>query len=195
LKTVAVAMLNYHNRNGTLPPAAIYSKEGQPLLSWRVLVLPDFGKADLYQQFHLGEPWDSPHNKKLLATMPNQYAPFDGNAPPQPYTTFYQVFVGRETAFTGLQGLRLPADFPDAISTTFLVVEAGEAVPWTKPADLTYASDQPLPRLGGISKDRFRVALADCSLRTLPQETPEETIRAAITRNGGEKVELGPWSD
>ncbi len=188
-------MLNYQHRHGTLPPAAIYSKDGQPVISWRVLLLPELGKAELYQQFHLDEAWDSPHNKKLLAAMPKQYAPFDGSAPFPRYTTHYQVFVGAETAFAGRQGLRLPADFPDGVGNTFLVVEAGEAIPWTKPADLIFASDRPLPRLGGISKDRFRVALADSTLRTLPQETREETIRAAITRNGGEKVELGPQSD
>ena len=49
------------------PPAAIYSKDGKPLLSWRVAILPYLGLDNLYKQFHLDEPWDSPHNIKLSA--------------------------------------------------------------------------------------------------------------------------------
>ena len=36
-----------------------------------------------------------------------------------------------------------------------MVVEAESPVPWTKPADLTYAPGQPLPKLGGQFKDGF----------------------------------------
>ena len=32
--------------------------------------------------------------------------------------------------------MKIPGDFPDGTSNTFLVVEAGEPVPWTKPEDL-----------------------------------------------------------
>lgn len=59
----------YHDVNKTLPPA-VHSKDGKPLLSWRVLVLPYIEEDKLYREFHLDEPWDSPHNKKLLSRMP-----------------------------------------------------------------------------------------------------------------------------
>src|SRR5262249_48970443 len=38
LKQIALAMHNYHDVNGAFPPAAIYDKNGKPLLSWRVLI-------------------------------------------------------------------------------------------------------------------------------------------------------------
>ena len=41
----------------------------------------------------------------------------------------------------------------------------------------------------GLERE-FNVALADGSVRWLPQNTPEETVKAMITRNGGEVV---PW--
>jgi hypothetical protein len=41
-----------------------------------------------------------------------------------------------------------------------MVVEAAEAVPWTKPADLPYDPKQPLPKLGGMFKDVFNAAFA-----------------------------------
>src|SRR2546421_2830108 len=65
LKQIAIAMHNFHNQRSHFPAAAITDKQGQPLLSWRVAILPYLGdeEAALYQKFHLHEPWDSPHNK------------------------------------------------------------------------------------------------------------------------------------
>jgi hypothetical protein len=189
---INVALHDYEKVHGTLPPAAVYDKQGKPLLSWRVLVLPYLereGEAErgLFQQFKLDEPWDSPHNHRLLERIPKVYAPPEGIVTPEPYTTYYQVFVGKGTAFEGTKGISL-ADFPDGTETTFLVVEAGAAVPWTKPEDLAYAPDQPLPELGGMSPHRFLVAMADGHVTQVRKEKPEETLRALITRNGGEPV-------
>src|SRR5262249_51180323 len=89
LKAIAVAMHAYHDEHGYFPPAASYGKDGKPLLSWRVSLLPDLNEGDLYKQFHLAEPWDSPHNKTLLAKMPKVYRiPGIGDET----STFYQVF-------------------------------------------------------------------------------------------------------
>src|SRR5205823_2150780 len=56
-----------------LPPAAVRDPEGRPLLSWRVLLLSYLGDEDLFLQFRLDEPWDSPHNRTLLPRMPDVY--------------------------------------------------------------------------------------------------------------------------
>jgi hypothetical protein len=56
LRQIAVALLNYEDRDGCFPPLAI------PLLSWRVAILWVDHNA-LFKQFHLDEPWDSEHNK------------------------------------------------------------------------------------------------------------------------------------
>jgi hypothetical protein len=184
-----MALHSYHERHGRLPPAVVYGEDGAPLLSWRVLILPFLEQGELYKEFRLDEPWDGPHNKKLLARMPSVFTPFDGSSPPRPGTTFYQVFVGQGAAFEGRQGLRFREDFPDGISNTVLIVEAGSAVPWTKPQDLPYGPDLPLPRLGGLFPGTFRAAFADGSVHTLPQDTKEVTLRAAVTRNGGDQFE------
>src|ERR1700681_2736714 len=102
---MAVAMHIYQEVHGTLPPAAVCDKDGKPLLSWRVLLLPYMEQQALYDQFHLDETWDSPHNLPLLARMPKFYAPFNGKPTPRPYTTFYRVFVGKGAAFEGRKGM------------------------------------------------------------------------------------------
>lgn len=37
--------------------------------------MPYISEEGLYEQFHLDEPWDSPHNIELLAKMPRTYEP------------------------------------------------------------------------------------------------------------------------
>jgi hypothetical protein len=211
LKQLALAMHEYQGTFGQLPPAVVYSKEGKPLYSWRVLLLPFLEQQNLYKQFKLDEPWDSENNKKLLAQMPMLFGPVR-NARKGGQSTYYQVFDGPDAPFDSDQrnGLvpfqpgwhpgkpvfqsrkitRIPATFKDGTTNTLLIVEAGEAVPWTKPVDLPYRAKGPLPKLGGQFKDGFNAALADGSVRFLYRSLSEQTLRAAITPAGGEI--LGP---
>jgi hypothetical protein len=183
VKMLANAMLDYQKAHGTLPPAAVNSPDGKGLLSWRVLVLPQLGYDSLYRQFKLDQPWDSPHNLALLENMPTCYT--KPGAPPS-HLTHYQVFVGPGAAFEGQVGLKL-ADFTDGTDQTLLVVEATQAVPWTKPQDLSYFPNQPLPKVGGLFGSGWNVAFADGRERVIPENVGEATLRALITRKGGDK--------
>jgi hypothetical protein len=208
LKQIGIAMHNYNDTYGRLPPAVVYDRNGKPLYSWRVLLLPYVEEDALYRQFHLDEPWDSPHNKPLLARMPKIYAP-PGSPPKEPYATYYQVFDGPGAAFDSGKGKglrpfaiggpetmeggvpsRIPASFPDGTSNTFLVVEAGDPVPWSQPADLPWDPNAPLPKLGGLFNGDFNVVLGDASTRLVPKKADEKIIRAYITANGAEPLFL-----
>jgi uncharacterized protein (TIGR03067 family) len=182
---LVLALHQYHDDHGDMPPATLCGKDGRVLLSWRVLILPYLEEQKLYEEFHLGEPWDSPHNKKLLGRMPEVFAPLDGEARKE-HRTFYQVFVGPDTPFKEKnRGPRVPASFPDGTSKTFLLVEAGEAVPWTAPRDLKYDAKKPIPKLGGLLPDGFHAAMADGSIRFFKKgKLSEKTLRAAITPAG-----------
>src|SRR5262249_862557 len=94
-------------------------------------------------------------------------------------------------------------DFTDGRSQTILVAEAGEPVPWSKPADLVYDPGGPLPPLGGVfgkpvhfvcyeiwRKPGFVACFADGTTRFVPSKTNEQTVRALITRNGEEAVDV-----
>src|SRR5262245_28247263 len=155
---MGLALLEYADAHGRLPAAAVRSKDGKPLLSWRVLILPYLEQKPLFDKFKQDEPWDSPHNVRLLGEMPRTYAHFYGAQAPEPYMTFYRVFVGKGTAFEGREGLSLKDDFPDGLSNTLLIVEAAEAVPWTKPDELPYEPAKPLPRVGGLVPGGFNAA-------------------------------------
>jgi hypothetical protein len=219
MKKLVSAFHKYSFANqGRLPPPAILGKDGKPLLSWRVLLLPYLGERELYEKFKLSEPWDSPNNKKLLPRMPEVYAA-PGVKLRQPFYTFYQVFVspkptggagagagaaggagaeaGAPEADAGIQAafvegwqMRFPASFTDGTANTILIVEAGEAVPWTKPVDLPFsnAPGQPLPKLGGVFADVIQAAAASGDIFIISKKYDEWNLRAAITSNGGEVI-------
>ena len=67
-------MHNYNDVYKVLPTAASYDKTGKPLPGTAcVHILPYIEADKLYKEFHLDEPWDSEHNKKLIARMPPFY--------------------------------------------------------------------------------------------------------------------------
>jgi hypothetical protein len=186
LRTMVVGLQNYADQfKGRMPPPALIDKNGQRLLSWRVLILPYVGHKALYEQFHLDEPWDSEYNKKLLPKMP---AVFSSNLPGDKKTheTYYQAIVGPGAAFEEGKQLRFPADFSDGVSNTIGVVEAAKAVPWTKPEDLLYDPNKPLPQFGAVFNGDFHAAFLDGSVILISKKGDEKELRIIITRAGGE---------
>ena len=69
MQGIAMAMRAYAEDHGTWP-TDICDPQGKPLLSWRVRILPYLEGRYLFEQFKLDEPWDSPHNMKLLKGIP-----------------------------------------------------------------------------------------------------------------------------
>jgi hypothetical protein len=185
LKQIGIALHEHHFVRTSLPPRAIYSKDGKALLSWRVAILPYLGEKEkaLYQEFRLDEPWDSEHNKELLDRMPAVFQ--SPAAQGKQTTTPYQVLVGVGAPFYDKEGLRL-TQFLDGTTNTILVVETSRAVPWTKPADLPFDMNGDLPKLGGLIKDGFQALMADGAVRYFANNTELPVLRAAITHAGGE---------
>jgi RNA polymerase sigma factor (sigma-70 family) len=185
-KLMGLAMNNFAIQNNNRFPAAAIRKDGKPLLSWRVALLPFLDQKALYDKFHLDEPWDSPHNKELLKEMPAVYAPITHKDRSQD-STYYQAFVGPGALFEGGEGTTAAA-IRDGAAFTIMVVEGAEPVPWTKPEDLPYDPEKPLPKLGGQYDDGFHVVFADGSALFLSKKLDDKTLRALITRNGGEPL-------
>ncbi len=190
LRQFALALHNYHDTWGQLPAPASRDKNGKPLLSWRVHILPYLEQDSLYKEFHLDEPWDSEHNKKLIARMPKIYhAP--GSKAAEGKTT-YLAPVGEATVFPPREkGVRI-ADIADGTSNTIMLVDADDdhAVIWTKPDDLAYDPKDPKKGLGGRWDEGFVVAFVDGSVQLISKMIAKEKLHAAFTRAGGEVVDL-----
>jgi RNA polymerase sigma factor (sigma-70 family) len=190
LKMIGLAMHNYASINGHFPAAATTSADGKPLLSWRVAILPFLEENPLYNQFHLNEPWDSAHNKALLSRMPATYAPRVG-ADLRKGLTAFQAFVGPGALFEEGKGSGF-AEILDGTSNTMAVAETAKPVPWTKPDDLPFDRNAPLPKLGGeLPAEGLLVLFADGSVRYFAGKALDDDIfRAAITRAGSEVVDI-----
>jgi hypothetical protein len=186
LKQIGLAVHNYHDANAALPNN-VTSKDGKPLLSWRVLLLPYLEQDALYKEFKLDEAWDSSANKKLVEKMPKVYAPVRVKA--EAGHTFYRGFAGPGTAFEPGKKLRF-ANFTDGLSNTALVVEAGEPVVWTRPDDLPYDPKKPLPKLGGLFDGRFHMLMGDGAVYPVRPDFDKDEFRKVVTRADGEVINL-----
>jgi hypothetical protein len=191
LKQIGLAMHNYHCAQSSFPPAATRDKQGRPLLSWRVLILPYLEQQALYEQFHLDEPWDSPHNKPLAAMMPRVYAcPSSSAKLAAEGKTTYLVPLGESTVFTGGEGVKL-AEITDGTSNTVLAVDADDdrAVVWTKPDDWEVGPATDKAGLFGKHPGITIVLNGDGSVRAIKATTTPEMLRALVTRSGGEVID------
>jgi hypothetical protein len=187
LKQIGLAYHNYHDTYGSGPPAAVCDKTGKPLLSWRVLILPYIEQNELFKQFKLDEPWDSEHNKKLLAKMPPVYA-IPGVTKPGDTDTYYRVFVGNGAGWDWLMGTRLQ-QIADGTSNTIMCVTAAEAVPWTKPDELEFDPKKDMTKLLGFHvNNTAQAAYFDGSVRVIRKAPKKETLNALITKSGGEVI-------
>lgn len=188
LKQIALAMHNYHDTYGAFPPAAVCDKTGKPLLSWRVLILPYIEQQNLFKEFKLDEPWDSEHNKKLLAKMPKTYA-LPGITKDGGTETYYRAWVGNGAGLDWLTGTRITS-ITDGTSNTIMCMTAAKPAPWTKPDELEFDPDKDMTKLVGFLIDgKAQAAFYDGSVRTMtPKELSKDRLHPYITRSGGEVI-------
>ncbi len=188
LKQIALAYHNVHAATNAFPAPAIADKDGKPLLSWRVAILPYVEQQELYNKFHMDEPWDSPHNKALIKEMPAVYL-CPSRKKPEAGTTTYRVFVGDGAMFQAGEGTPITS-ITDGTSNTIMVVESTDAVPWTKPDDLKFDPNAK-PSLYGAGSPHpggFNAAFGDGSVRFIKNSINLIVWKALITRASGEVI-------
>ena len=191
-KQIALALHNYHDRHNSFPPAYSIDKNGKPLLSWRVLILPFLDQNDLFREFHLDEAWDGPHNRELIAKMPVTYrCPIERDDLAREGKTRYLAPRGAGTIFRGAEPVRI-REITDGTSNTIIMIDVDDdrAAVWTKPEDWEV---DPEPKTDGIFKShedrRTNAAFADGSVRFIQETIAAATLRALLSRAGGEVID------
>lgn len=187
MRRLGLAMHNHHSAYGRLPPAAVKDADGRPLLSWRVKLLPFLGhdELELYRQFHLDEPWDSPHNRPLAAQMPDVFR-LD---PTSPHTERSTVVAPVGEAMMFHSDEPKFKDVIDGLSNTIMLVEVPEAEAeiWTKPGGKTIDPDKPAEGLGGhFGDNNVLVLFGDGSVKLLDLTKHRDQLHGMFTRNAGE---------
>jgi Protein of unknown function (DUF1559) len=175
-----------------VPIDDIRDKNGKPLLSWRVAVLPHIEQDNIYKQFHLDEAWDSPHNRTLVAKMPKTFRhPKEQDVGTT--TTHFQLMRGPGTALDGSNLAGLSKDSP-VLASVGLMFETEESVVWTKPGDIEYEPNAELPGLDRSHRRGYLVTFADGAVRMIPHNTEERLLRAVIAPWSGQMIDSTIWA-
>ena len=189
LKQIGLAFHNYHDVYGTFPRASGpggRNQEPKPGLSWRVHLLPFLDQLDLYEQFKLDEPWDSDHNKTLIAGMPDVFK-FEGVD--EAGMTSVHVFTGAGTPFG--DGTVAPSfrNIKDGSSNTFLAVVVGpeSADVWTKPGGVEFDPSSP-ETVHALLAEQFLALMADGAVRLISRDIDTETLGRLIQHADGHNV-------
>ena len=162
------------------------TKKTKTPYSWRVAVLPYLDQQSLYGLYHFDEPWDSEHNLQIANTVvPTFCSPTD----PGSTDAAYFALVGPATVFAGKNGVKRQ-QITDGTKDTLLLVEAKRGIPWTKPEDIPYSPDKPLPKLGGFYEGGFSTVTCNGGGFFIPDHIDPQTLRHLIERADGNAVDV-----
>jgi prepilin-type processing-associated H-X9-DG protein len=188
MKQIGLALHNYHELYGSFPPAYIPDENGNPMHSWRVLVLPFLDQQALFDSYDFSQPWDSPSNQYVLDNMPPVYA-CPSNPEEGGNTTHYAAVVGPNCVFHGAEAIRL-RDITDGSSNTVIVGEVdGLSIPWSKPEDVDVTITPTIGSAGGFTSSHaggVHFLLVDGSVRFVSEAIDLQAMQGLYTRNGGE---------
>ncbi len=188
LKQIALALHNYVETHGSLPPAHTVDANGRLLHSWRTLLLPFLEASTLYRAIDLSKPWNDPVNASALARMPDVYrCPATRGATNK---TTYLAIVGPEGCFLPDRP-RPKSEIVDDPNFTIFMMEADDehAVPWMAPVDtdsnalMTIGPSTKTHHPGGVN-----VAFVGGNAYFLPATTPSIIRRKLLTIAGGESI-------
>jgi len=133
MKQLAFAMYNYHDTYGTYPPACTTDKTGQPMHSWRTMLLPYLEDDALYKQVDLTTTWNSQTNKQLSSHAAYCFQCGTAERTGRSGTTDYVAVVGEGTMWS-TEGSRHIAD---PANTIMFIEIADSDIQWAEPRDLT----------------------------------------------------------
>ena len=204
LRKIALALLNYESEHGTFPPAYIVNENGQPMHSWRVLILPYVDEPDLYDQYNFDEPWDGPNNSKLLKHVPYVYR-CPSHRGRNSSSCSYVAVTGPRTMWRGGKPFAID-EITDGAGDTIMLTETPNPVPWTKPQDISadeflelFADEGRRPPLPHRIETYFVDYGSFLNLTTvnsrqfeISKRVSTQTVESMLTIAGGEEVDWTP---
>lgn len=183
LKQIGLALHDYHDAYGSLPPAYVVDEIGTPLYSWRVVLLPFLEQKSLYSEWDLTQAWDSPANRRLSDTVLSVYTcPNSTDAGP---CTNYIAPVGPDSVFPGTEAVTFD-DITDPTHQTIMVAEmTGARIPWAAPFDERVSFDS-INSSGGIGSKHvggMHVLFCDGSAGFVLEDTDATALTNLFNRH------------
>jgi hypothetical protein len=207
MHNVVLAVELYAQTHGCYPPPYLADENGKPLHSWRVLILPQLGEQNLFDEYDFDEPWDGPNNRRLARRMPRDYRCPDVAPDDDMETTSYLAVVGANTMWP-VSGQRVESDVTDGLDNTILLVEAPHAgIHWMEPRDLRVqdirvgakeSGERTITaphRIDGLFsyKQYWNALFADKYPRRMDASVPGTEIEKLATINDGDGVAHTLW--
>jgi hypothetical protein len=200
MREILQALTRYESDHGVYPPAYVWDKDGKPLYSWRVMILPYFGPEELqlFHRFNKSKAWDSPENIALSQRIVSVYrSPNDPTgqcgymALTGPGSLFFSPqSVTKEDELLGRMQVRRN-DIKDDMSTTIAFVQVEDRQSsWAAPIDVDVSQVRTLFGTGAQKKP-FQVAFVEGGGFSLikPTLNAESRILAMTSIAGGETID------
>jgi Protein of unknown function (DUF1559) len=215
-KQISLAIQNYTDTFGHLPPCAIVDSDGRPIHSWRAVVTPYM--AALPQVYRWDEPWNGILNQRLLdgtpihlegptSGKPAKGLPWHGPidyamvfrcSSEQTSVDFhvdYYAIVGTNCIWSAGRKCDLNS-VGDGIANTILIAESTNVrALWSEPTDLDFdnmsfkVNDPTRASISSNHRVGPAVVFADGSVFRLDPKIPEQIVKGLLTANGGEKID------
>ena len=186
LKQIALALHNYADSWNALPPAYTVDADGNPLHSWRTLILPYLDQQPLYKTIDLSKAWNDAANAEAYKTAVWAFQCPSTDCP-EIHTT-YMAIVAAGGCFRSAEPRQL-SEITDEYGETLMVIEVdpGHAVHWMSPLNadtklvLGFGPTTELAHKGGL-----HAAFVDGSVKFLSAEMPAAERRALISISGND---------
>ena len=184
LKQIGIALHLYADEYGEFPPAYTVDADGNPLHSWRTLILPYLDERPLYETIDLSKPWNDPANAEAYSKSLSVY-----RCPSAEMETGKTSYLAAVTPEGGLQPVRSKAvsELKDLFASPLVAEVNGYfAVHWMSPED----ADESLLGIQGAKlemphRDRLNILFADGSVRSCSTSELRNLSRNATPGESG----------
>jgi len=174
LRQILIAIQNYELANGSLPPVCKRNKDGTPMHSWRVLILPYLERRDLYDRYDFSKPWDHPDNLKIADEGACIFNSCPTTKLPKNRTNYVAV-IGENSQW--LQ----PSVKTTIENPRILIVESFAHQPhWMAPSDFSADTEgSTLIGIHGYKRDSVSIGFSDGTVKLIGASAASHLIEVA----------------
>ncbi|MCA9007628.1 MAG: DUF1559 domain-containing protein, partial [Planctomycetaceae bacterium] len=189
LKQIGLALHNYHETHGILPPGGTLTIDGAPSQSWETFILPFMGEAPLYNKIDFDYAWNSPANQGIFTNEMPFYLNPNIEEKVSPEGLPLSHYVGNELLMSPNHGDRF-RQVKDGLAYTIMAFEVGENFkPWGDPTNFADPADRIGPPNRPSTTGGNQVLMGDGSIRFVSENIDPAILKALSTPDGGERID------